>query len=64
MERDAVVGERAILADALRHGMGTLLTAEARAEFEKSIAAGELIEVAAEARKRRACLHHAGDAAL
>src|SRR6202158_297914 len=46
IEREAVVGERAILADALRHGMGTVLTAEARAEFERSIAAGELIEVA------------------
>ena len=46
IEREAVVGERAILADALRHGMGTVLTADARAEFERSIAAGELIEVA------------------
>jgi conjugative relaxase-like TrwC/TraI family protein len=46
IEREAVIGERAILADALRHGMGTVLTAEARAGFERSIASGELIEVA------------------
>jgi len=47
MERDAVVDERAILADALRHGMGSLHEDEAHAEFAKSIEAGHLIEVAA-----------------
>ncbi len=45
MEREAVVDERAILADALRHGMGSLRTDKAHAEFAKSIEAGHLIEV-------------------
>ena len=47
MEREAVVDERAILADALRYGMGSLRADEAHAEFAKSIEAGHLIEVAA-----------------
>jgi conjugative relaxase-like TrwC/TraI family protein len=45
MERAAVIDERAILADALRHGMGTLRTADAHAALERSIQAGNLIEI-------------------
>jgi conjugative relaxase-like TrwC/TraI family protein len=45
IERAAVIDERAILADALRHGMGTLRTADAHAALGRSIQAGNLIEV-------------------
>jgi conjugative relaxase-like TrwC/TraI family protein len=45
IERRAVIDGRAILADALRHGMGTLRTADVHAALERSIQAGHLIEV-------------------
>ena len=45
MEREAVVDERALLRDALKHGMGTTRLPEVRADFEQRIAAGELIEI-------------------
>jgi ATP-dependent exoDNAse (exonuclease V) alpha subunit len=45
MERDAVVDERAILADALRHGMGSVRTSEVEAAFSTAVQRGSLIEV-------------------
>ena len=45
MERAAVVDERALMRDALRHTMGEARLPEIKAEFEKRIASGELIEV-------------------
>jgi conjugative relaxase-like TrwC/TraI family protein len=44
-ERAAVVEERALLRDALKHGMGETSLPEVRAEFERRIASQELIEV-------------------
>lgn len=45
MERAAVVDERVLLRDALRHTMGEARLPEIKAELEKRIARGELIEV-------------------
>jgi len=45
MEREAVVDERALLRDALKHGMGGTRLPEVRAEFERRVASSELIEV-------------------
>jgi conjugative relaxase-like TrwC/TraI family protein len=45
MEREAVVDERALLRDALRHGMGTTRLPEIKAEFEQRVASRDLIEV-------------------
>jgi ATP-dependent exoDNAse (exonuclease V) alpha subunit len=44
-ERTAVVEERALLRDALKHGMGETSLPEIRAEFERRVASQELIEV-------------------
>jgi conjugative relaxase-like TrwC/TraI family protein len=44
-ERAAVVDERALIRDALRHGMGETRLPEARAEFERRVQSHELIEV-------------------
>jgi ATP-dependent exoDNAse (exonuclease V) alpha subunit len=44
-ERTAVVEERALLRDALKHGMGETSLPEVRAEFERRVASQELIEV-------------------
>jgi conjugative relaxase-like TrwC/TraI family protein len=44
-ERTAVVEERTLLRDALKHGMGETRLPEVRAEFERRIASHELIEV-------------------
>jgi conjugative relaxase-like TrwC/TraI family protein len=44
-ERTAVVEERALLRDALKHGMGETRLPEVRAEFERRVASHELIEV-------------------
>jgi len=48
-ERTAVVEERALLRDALKHGMGETSLPEIRAEFERRVASQELIEVGREA---------------
>src|SRR5438874_8694463 len=45
LEREAVVGERELLRDALRRSMGDATFTEVRAEFEKRVGAGEFIEV-------------------
>jgi ATP-dependent exoDNAse (exonuclease V) alpha subunit len=45
MERAAVVDERVLLRDALRHTMGEARLPEIKTELEKRIARGELIEV-------------------
>jgi ATP-dependent exoDNAse (exonuclease V) alpha subunit len=45
MEREAVVDERALLRDALRHSMGTTRLPEIKAEFEQCVASRELIDV-------------------
>jgi conjugative relaxase-like TrwC/TraI family protein len=45
MERAAVVDERVLLRDALKHTMGEARLPEIKAELEKRIARGELIEV-------------------
>jgi conjugative relaxase-like TrwC/TraI family protein len=45
MERDAVVDERALLRDALKHGMGATRLPEVRADFERRVESGELIEI-------------------
>jgi conjugative relaxase-like TrwC/TraI family protein len=45
MERAAVVDERALLRDALKHTMGEARLPEIKVELEKRIASGELIEV-------------------
>jgi hypothetical protein len=45
IERAAVITTSAILTDCLRHGMGTIRTADAHAALERIVAAGELIEV-------------------
>jgi len=44
-EREAVVDERTLMRDALKHGMGATRLPEVRAEFERRVAARELIEV-------------------
>jgi ATP-dependent exoDNAse (exonuclease V) alpha subunit len=44
-ERTAVVEERALLRDALKHGMGETRLPEVRAEFERRVTSQELIEV-------------------
>ena len=44
MERDAVVDERALLADALRRSMGGATLAQVRTDFEERIKSGEFIE--------------------
>jgi ATP-dependent exoDNAse (exonuclease V) alpha subunit len=44
-ERTAVFEERALLRDALKHGMGETRLPEVRAEFERRVASQELIEV-------------------
>jgi conjugative relaxase-like TrwC/TraI family protein len=44
MERDAVVDERALLADALRRSMGGATLAQVRTDFEERIESGEFIE--------------------
>lgn len=54
MERDAVADERAILADALRHGMGSVRTTEVEAAFSAAVQRGSLIEV----QMRRAGVAH------
>jgi conjugative relaxase-like TrwC/TraI family protein len=45
-ERDAVVDERALKRDALKHTMGDVRLAEVRSEFDRRASAGELVEVA------------------
>jgi conjugative relaxase-like TrwC/TraI family protein len=45
LEREAVVGERELLRDALKRSMGEATLTEVRAEFEKRINAGEFIGV-------------------
>jgi len=45
MEREAVADERSLMRDALKHTMGDARLPEIRAEFEKRVAARELIEV-------------------
>jgi conjugative relaxase-like TrwC/TraI family protein len=45
MERDAVVDERALLADALRRSMGGATLAQVRTDFEERIKSGEFVEV-------------------
>jgi conjugative relaxase-like TrwC/TraI family protein len=45
LERAAAVDERALLHDALKHGMGETRLPEVRAEFERRVASHELIEV-------------------
>jgi conjugative relaxase-like TrwC/TraI family protein len=45
-ERAAIVDERTLMQDALKHGMGATRLPEVRAEFERRVAAHELIEVA------------------
>lgn len=47
-EREAVIDERAILADAMRRGMGETTYPEVRASFEARIASGEFCSVAGE----------------
>jgi conjugative relaxase-like TrwC/TraI family protein len=54
IEREAVVDERAILADALKHAMGQTHTAEVTAELEERIRRRELIEVTKPGRAARA----------
>ncbi|HKW15876.1 MAG TPA: MobF family relaxase [Terriglobales bacterium] len=49
-EREAVVGEREILRDALRRSMGEAMLGEIRAEFNKRIGTGEFIEIERPAR--------------
>jgi conjugative relaxase-like TrwC/TraI family protein len=44
-ERDAVAGERALLADALRRSMGAATLAQVRPDFEERIKSGEFVEV-------------------
>ena len=44
-ERAAVVDERTLMRDALKHSMGAARLPEVRAEFERRVAARELIEV-------------------
>ena len=44
-EREAVVDERTLMRDALKHSMGAARLPEVRAEFERRVAARELIEV-------------------
>ena len=44
-EREAVVDERTLMRDALKHSMGAARLPEMRAEFERRIAKRELIEV-------------------
>ncbi|HEV2222224.1 MAG TPA: MobF family relaxase [Candidatus Acidoferrales bacterium] len=44
-EREAVVGERDLLRDALRRSMGQATLADVRAEFDRRLNAGEFIEV-------------------
>jgi len=44
-ERAAIVDERTLMGDALKHGMGATRLPEVRAEFERRVAAHELIEV-------------------
>jgi len=45
-EREAVVDERTLMRDALKHSMGAARLPEIKAEFERRVAAHELIEVA------------------
>jgi ATP-dependent exoDNAse (exonuclease V) alpha subunit len=45
MEREAVVDERALMRDALKHTMGEARLPEMRAEFERRASGGNLIEV-------------------
>jgi conjugative relaxase-like TrwC/TraI family protein len=45
MEREAVVDERSLMRDALKHTMGEARLAEIRAEFERRATHGNLIEV-------------------
>jgi ATP-dependent exoDNAse (exonuclease V) alpha subunit len=45
LERTAAVDERALLHDALKHGMGETRLPEVRAEFERRVAWHELIEI-------------------
>ena len=44
-EREAVVDERTLMRDALKHSMGAARLPEIKAEFERRVAARELIEV-------------------
>jgi conjugative relaxase-like TrwC/TraI family protein len=44
-EREAIVDERTLMRDALKHSMGAARLPEVRAEFERRVAAHELIEV-------------------
>ena len=44
-EREAIVDERTLMRDALKHSMGAAHFKEIKAEFERRIAAHELIEV-------------------
>ena len=44
MERDAVVDERTLLADALRRSMGRTTLAQVRTDFEERIKSGEFVE--------------------
>jgi conjugative relaxase-like TrwC/TraI family protein len=45
LEREAVVDERALLADALRRSMGEVSVGAIRTEFEQRVTAGEFIEM-------------------
>ncbi|RXH56711.1 MobF family relaxase [Granulicella sibirica] len=45
MEREAVVDERSLMRDALKHTMGEARLAEIRAEFERRATGGNLIEI-------------------
>jgi conjugative relaxase-like TrwC/TraI family protein len=45
LEREAVVDERALLRDALKHGMGEVRLPQIKAEFERRVETHELIEV-------------------
>ena len=60
-EREAVIDERALYVDAMRRGMGEMTYPEVRASFEARIASGEFREIAEDAARSRAQVHHRGD---
>ncbi len=64
MEREAVVEERALMRDALKHSMGETSLPEVRAEFERRVASQELIEVERKARLGGPRVHDRRDAGL
>jgi conjugative relaxase-like TrwC/TraI family protein len=49
LERDAVVDERTLLADALRRSMGGATLAQVRADFEERVKSAEFVEVQSKA---------------